>query len=300
MNNIIIPYPNKENLKFYTENSIDGFILGIEKFSENFNYYVSENKLEKIISSLKSKNKKIYIMINKVIFDKDIVELIEILKKISTYDIEAVIYSDIAIFNIVKQYNLSINLIWHSKMVTNSKSINFYEKRGLYGFIATPQITIDEYIDITKNTECKSIVKLFGYTNMATSSRALITNYFKYINSDKKANKKYYLYESITDSYYPIIQTDNTNFFSSKILNGILEYRRLINENIDCDIYLDDYMIPENSFYNVIEAFIALKAHPNDDEFADKLKKVIDSNLFNETDDGFLNKRTIFKVKKDE
>lgn len=300
MNNIIISCPNKENFNFYNENVIDGFAIGIEKYSENFNYYIKEANLQKVVYDITNNNKKVYVMLNKVITNNMLEGLIKLLNKISKLNVEAVIFSDIAIFNIVKEKKLNINLMLHNKMVTNSKSINFYEKRGLYGFLPTPQITIDEYIKIYNNTSSKSIIKLFGYTNMATSSRTLITNYLKYFKIKKNPNKKYYMFEKSSSKFYPIIEDGTTNFFSSKILNGLLEYKRLLNENIDCNIYLDDYMVNENSFYNVIEAFVALKNHPNDDEFAQKLKMVVDSNVFNETDNGFLNKRTIFKVKNDE
>ena len=151
MNNIIVTYPNNENFKFYNENNIDGFIIGIEGFSENFNYYLKESSLKNTIKKIISNNQKAYIALNKVIFNEQIPELVKLLKKLNTLEIEAVIFSDIAIFNIVKEYNLDINLIWNSKMTTNSKSINFFEKRGLYGFIPTSQITLDEYIDITKS-----------------------------------------------------------------------------------------------------------------------------------------------------
>ncbi|MBO6145292.1 MAG: U32 family peptidase [Bacilli bacterium] len=300
MNDIIVTYPNKTNRSFYSENEINGFIIGIKNYSENFNYYVAESSLKSTIEEINKKNIKSYIMLNKVYFNDDIDGLIKLLKKISKLDVEAIIFSDIAIFNIVKENNLDINLILSNKMVTNSRSINFYEKRGLYGYITTPEITIDEFIDISKNTSSKAFVKLFGYNNMATSSRALITNYFKYIKSDKDPSKKYYMHEKISDEFYPIIEDGNTNFFSSKIMNGLKEYKKLINNNINCTIILDDYLIEENAFYNIIEAFVALKNHPDDDSFADKLKQVIDTNLFNNTDDGFLNKKTIFKVKKDE
>ena len=300
MNKILVPYPSKINRKFYSENEIDGFIIGIKDYSENFNSYVTESNLKSTIEKLNDKNIKAYIMLNKVYFNEDIDGLIKLLKKIDKLNVEAVIFSDIAIFNIVRENNLNIKLIISNKMITNSRSINFYEKRGLYGYIPTPQITIDEIIDITKNTTSLAYIKLFGYTNMATSSRSLITNYLKYIKSDKDPSKKYYMHEKISDEYYPVIEDGNTNFFSSKIMNGLLEYKKLINNNIDCAIILDDYLIEENAFYNVIEAFVALKNHPDDIEFAEKLKQVIDTNLFNNTDNGFLNKKTIFKVKNNE
>lgn len=297
MNNIIVSYPSKENFIFFKENEINGFVIGIENFSENFNNYIKISNLKKTIETLKENNYKVYIMLNKMYFNNEIDELKKLIKKINNLGVEAIIFQDIAIFNIVKENNYNINLIWHGKMVTNSKSINFYEKRGLYGYITTPQITIDEFIKIRNNTKSKAFIKLFGYTNMATSSRSLITNYFNNFKINKDSKKKYYMYENITKEYYPIIEEKNTNFFSSKVLNGLLEYKKLLNNNIDFTVYLDDYMVNENSFYNIIEAFVALKNHPNDLEFANKLKEVIDSNMFYETDNGFLNKETIFKVK---
>lgn len=300
MNNIIISYPGKENYDFYNENKIDGFAIAIDGFSQNFNYYVKESKLKNVVDMLNENDKKAYIMLNKVYYDNQIDDLKRLLKKINKLNIEAVIFSDIAIFNIVKENNLNINLIWHNKLVTNSKSINFLEKRGLHGYFTTPEITLNEFIKIRRNTSSKAFIKLFGYTNMATSSRSLISNYFKYTKINNDPNKKYYMYEKINKEFYPIIETDVTNFFSSKVLNGIMEYKKIIDKKIDCMVYLDDYLISKNAFYNVLEAFMALKNHPYDKKFALKLKKVIDSNLFNNTDNGFLNKKTIVKVKKDE
>ena len=299
MNNIIISYPTNENFNLIKKTEVNGFIIGIEGFSENFNNYVNESDLKGTVNKI-NKEYKTYIMLNKMYFNKEIDGLKALLKKINDLDIEAIIFQDIAVFNIVKENNYDINLIWCGKMVTNSNTINFYEKRGLYGYMTTPQITIDEFIKIRKNTTSNAIIKLFGYTNMATSSRSLITNYFENFNIKNNPKKKYYMYEKITDNYYPIIESNNTNFFSSKALNGLLEYKKLLNQNLDFEVFLDDYMINEKSFYNILEAFIALKNHPNDDEFAVKLKKVIDSNMNNETDNGFLNKETIYKVKKDE
>ena len=300
MNNIIVPFSGSKNIDFYIKNNIDGFIIGIEGFSENFNYYIEETKLKENLEILGKNNIKSYIMLNKVIFNKQLDPLKKLLNEISKLNVEAVIFSDIAIFNIVKENNLDIRLIWSSKLITSSRSINFLAKRGLYGYISTPQITIDEFIDIRNKTNIKSIIKLFGYTNMATSSRTLISNYLKFSKINKDSKKKYYMYEKSSKEYYPIVENDTTNFFSSKILNGIMEYKKLLNNNIDCSIFLDDYLIDEAEFYNVVEAFTKLKNNPEDDTFAENLKSVIDTNMHNNTDNGFLNKKTIVKVKNNE
>lgn len=297
MNNIIIPFPNLENFKFFMENDIDGFIMGIDGFSENFNYLVREKELKRICEVLKENNKKLYITLNKTYFNDKIESLRSLLHKISKLHVNAVVFSDMAVLNIVKEDNLDINLIWHSKLVANSKTIKFLEKRGIKGFICSDEITIGEYIDVVKNTNSKCFVKLFGYQKMATSSRKLVSNYFKYAKIDRNPKRKYYFKDKNSDDDYIIVESDNTNFFSGKMLNGLLEYKRLINENINATIILDDYLVPESAFYNVIEAFVALKNCPNDEEFAEKLKMVVDSNCYNNTYNGFLNKKTIFKVK---
>ena len=59
-------------------------------------------------------------------------------------------------------------------------------------------------------------------------------------------------------------------------------------------------MINKNSFYNVIEAFKALKIASKDTEFVNKLYEVVNCNNYENTSDGFLNKKTIFKVKNNE
>lgn len=300
MNNILIPFPDKNNFKFFMENNIDGFIIGIEGYSETFNHLVKMSELNDICKMLKEKDKKIYIMLNKVYFNEQMEELKKIVRCIEKLDINALIFSDMAILNIVREENLNIRLVWYSKLTTNSSTIKFLEKRGVSGFIISPEITLDEQIEISKKVNSPCSIKLFGYNIMATSSRKLITNYFKYCNMGKPKDKKYYFKEKNSNDFYQIVEKDNTTFLSGKILNGLLEYKRLINENINAFVILDDYLIPEASFYNVIEAFIALKNAPNDDEFAEKLKEVVDANNYNNTYNGFLNKKTIFKVKNNE
>ena len=300
MNNIVIPYPNIENFKLFIENDIDGFLIGIEGYSENFNYLIKEKELKKICNILKDKNKKIYISLNKIYFNHEIKNLESLIYTISKLDVNAIVFSDMAVLNIVKQNNLNINLIYYSKLITNSKTINFLKKRGVSGFFCSCEITIDEFIDISKKTNTNCFIKLFGFINIATSSRKLISNYFKHVDIKKDPKRKYYFKEKLNDDLYTIIESDNTNFFTGKILNGIMEYKKLINQNINSTIILDDYMIEEATFYNVIEAFIALKRCPTDEEFAEKLKLVIDSNCYNNTYDGFLNKKTIYKVKNNE
>ena len=137
---------------------------------------------------------------------------------------------------------------------------------------------------------------MYGYINMATSSRKLLTNYFDFAQRYKK-NNMYLMHEKVTDKDYPIVEeNDETLFYSSEILNGVMNLPELVKNDIDY-IILNDYMIDENDFYNVTEAFCSLLNAIDDNEFLEKIKDVIDFNSKKETTDGFFNKKTVYKVK---
>lgn len=297
MTKIFVSLPKKEYIDFYSQNSIDGFYLGIEGFSNNFNYYIKIDELEEYINYINKINKKIYVFLNRIYYNNDLDKLKELLFKLEKLNISGVNFSDVSVYNIVKENNLNINLIWDSRhLATNYKTINFWNKRGVKTSVLSTEITIDEIVEIKKNTESFIGVFLYGYLNMATSSRQLLTNYFNHINKYKKADK-YLMHENVTDKNYPVVEENNeTLFFSSEILNGIEYLPTLVENKIDF-ILLDDYMINPNKFYNVTETFCALLNAPHDKEFIEKLKQVSDINSDKETTTGFLNKKTVYKVK---
>lgn len=298
---IIVPFPDDNIINFYLENDIDGFIIGIEKYSENFNRYIKLDELKEKCDLILNKKKHVYIGLNKIYFNSELPDLKKILLILDNINVSGVLFTDIAVLNIINENNLKMEPVWYGNhLATNSYTINFLEKRGLKGVILSDEITIDEKLKIANKVNIPVAIKLFGYTNMATSSRSLLTNYFKYTNIDKDSKQKYYIKEKNSEEYYPIIEKENTNFFSSKILNGIKEFPKIIKSAKVDWIFLDDYMINKNPFYNVIEAFKALKASPNDTEFVNKLHDVVDSNNDWNTSLGFLNTKTIFRVKRNE
>ena len=298
MTKIYVPLPEDKYIDLYLENNINGFFLGIEKYSINYNNYVKLDNLEKVVNLIKSKGKEVYISFNKLFYEKDINELKDIIKEISKLNIDGISFCDVGVYNIIKELGLNTNLIWDSyHLGTNYKTVNFWNKRGVKSAILSTEITKDEIIEIKQNTKSSIGVTLYGFLNIVTSSRSLLTNYFSFIKEDKKSDK-YYMNDN--NQNYPIVEKNKeTNIFSSKVLNGIKYFPLFIDNKIDF-IILNDYLIDPNKFYNVIDSFCAVKNAPSDKEFVDKLEEVVDVNSPCETYLGFLETETIYKVKKDE
>lgn len=295
MTKIFIPLPSKDNISFYLQQNFDGFLIGIEGYSENYNNLVKLEDLEDTLESIKNSNKEIFINFNRLYYNNEVDSLKEVILKISKLNITGICYTDVGVLNILKDINYDKEILWYSNHIgTNSKTINFLEKRGVSYALLSTEITLEEIINIKKNTNIKIGAFLYGYLNMATSSRKLLTNYFKYTNKDKDDNKCT-IKDKVKKDEYKVVETFNTNFFTGKVLNGIKYFPTLIDNNIDF-IILDDYMLNENDFYNIIEAFSSLRNAKDDEKFVNSLNEVVKSNTYVETYDGFLGKKTVYKV----
>ena len=70
----------------------------------------------------------------------------------------------------------------------------------------------------------------------------------------------------------------------------------MLENSVDDFVILDDYMLNENNFYNIIEAFSSLRKAYDDKSFVENLEKVVDSNTYYDTFYGFYEKPTVYKV----
>jgi len=295
MSKIYIPLPRKEDLKLYLDHGFEGFLIGIKGYSYGFNNLLNLDELTDYIDMIKKSNKEIFITFNRLYYNSEINDLKEVIKSIINLDITGICFSDLGVLNILNELDYKGDILWYSNHLgTNSKTINFLNKRNVNYFLLSNEITIEEIIKIKNNSNGKIGCTLYGHLNMATSSRKLLTNYFSYINKSKDKDT-YIIEDKVKKEDYIITEGFNTDFYTKKVLNGIKYFPELINNNIDF-IYLDDYFIDSNNFYNVIEAFSSLRNSPNDKKFVNTLEQVVNTNTYDETYYGFLEKKTVYKV----
>jgi collagenase-like PrtC family protease len=125
---------------------------------------------------------------------------------------------------------------------------------------------------------------------MFESSRELLSNFFKYINKEKK-NKLYYVYEEERNKYYPIYEQNKETYILDDIINGIRELKDIKENNIDY-IILNGLLHKSKHFMFIVRCYIeALKDNNKINELYEKL---------NNKNTGFLYKETIYRVKNEQ
>jgi len=268
MSNIIVKPNKKEDIIILNKLDIKGIILPLKILSVESSFFLS---LDEIID-LKVDKEKI-VLINKIMHNKDIDLLKEVLLKLKNSDVKKIIFYDLSVYTLFKELNINnIELVIGQEHLNRSiYSNNFYNNLGINYSYITSDITIDEIKEIKEKTNMKLFYTVYGRIPLFCSRRYLLTNYLDYINKEKK-QRSYYI-KNREDSLY-ISEEDNATIIYSDIVN-------LIND-ID-EIEFIDYLVLDfnniNEYKEIVNKFI---------------NKEKDNNTYYK---GFYNTKTIFKVK---
>jgi len=282
----ILTIPSSLNEIEKTIDMVDGFIIGIKNMCVNINYCISIDELD-LLNKINSKD--IFISLNKNMHNKDLGLVKELLIKLNNYNIKGVLYYDVGILNIYNSLDLNYDLVWSQEhLTTNYNTINYWNSFGVNYAHISSDITEEEIINITRKSRSKLMVNLFGYLPMFVSKRHIVKNYLEYFNLSDNSDVNYMYKEGKT---YPIIDNNiATSVYSNNILNGIKT-----SLNIDVDyIILNSFQIELDKFIDVINLFKSVNKETIE-EYNEKI-----NNMFTNVDYGFLNTKTIYKVKKNE
>ena len=282
----IITIPSSIDEINKTLSIIDGFIIGIDNMSVNTNINIPINNIS-ILDDYKDKD--IFISLNKNMHNIDLKHLKDIMIKLNNYNIKGVLYYDVAVLQIYKEIKPNYELVWSQEhSTTNYSTINYwYEKGAKYTYLSS-DITFEEIKEIKQNSKSTLLVNLFGYLPMFVSKRHIVKNYLNYF---KLKNSSKINYMEKENKIYPIIDEEiGTMCYSNNILNG-LKYSL---DLLDCYIVLNSLDIDLDKFICVINLFRNI----NSKNIEDSNNKI--NNMFNNVDLGFLEKKTIYKVKKND
>ena len=159
--------------------------------------------------------------------------------------------------------------------------------------ISTYVYTLNLLNKINLNVKEEFYTKIIKNSSSLTSDNIITYKYFKEIVNFKPNrllnNNLEYIEKE--DKTYPIIDNSiGTQVYSNNILNGI---KSSLNINIDY-IVLNSFQVELDKFMSVIEMFRNVNKD-NVEEYNDKI-----NNMFTNVDNGFLNTKTIYRVKKND
>ncbi len=276
---IMVKPANAVNLDVYK--MADSFVLPILGFAVDYNNYFTLEEIEAILSKT---DKEIFVVINKMISNKDIKDLETLMLKLDKVGIAGIFFYDMAVLEVKRRLNLSVDLVWNNThMVTNYYTCNCYYDLGVKYAYLSNEITIDEILELNKKSNTQNI--LLGYPVVSFSKRRLVSNCgFRenIIINEPVSKQKYMVKENSDGTTFKYDSIRNNASCLEKIVNSGLDYVYLIED----DINHDDFILGLELTRNVLDKKM---------EYCDYVSSM--RNLF-KGDTGFLFRKTIYKVKK--
>lgn len=217
---------------------LGGEAFGLRKASKNF----SIDEIKEGVEFAHERGKKVYITLNIVPHDEDLVGLEGYLEDLNNIRVDALIVSDLGMFAIIKRTLPQMEIhISTQASVTNYETIMFWYGLGVRRVVLARELSLDEITSISKRLPKDMEIEAFvhGAMCMSYSGRCLISNYMVGRDANRgdcaqPCRFKYYVMEETRPGqYFPIVEDDKGTFlFNSKDLAMIEHLPSVIEAGI--------------------------------------------------------------------
>lgn len=187
MTEILSPAGNYESFISAVQNGADAIYMGIDKFNarkmaNNFNI----DKYIECIEYAHLRGVRIYLTLNVLLNDDEIKEALEILIKLYSKGLDAVIVQDIGLIDIIKKVLPNLDIHASTQMSVHSlEQVKVLENLGIKRVVLARELSIDEIKYICDNTSLEIEIFVHGALCVSYSGQCLMSSMI----GDRSANK---------------------------------------------------------------------------------------------------------------
>ena len=257
---ILVTPSSLEDFDKYQEATI--FLVGNKDFCEGYSYSFSIQEIINAVEITKKLKKKIYININKIFQEFEINKLKDFLAFVISLDIDGIVYTDMAVYQIAKEFG-KINLLVYASQtqIVNKYDAKFYLDLGIKEVLISKECNLDMVKDIVEYLPDKTIFFAHGYMQIFYSRRKLLENYALEYNLNPKDYIEQFdmrASEFTRNKIFPIYQDENGSIiYSDYILCSIKHLQEIINKGLKT-IWLDGIFMPLDYQIDVLKIYSRL------------------------------------------
>ncbi|MGB4613361.1 MAG: U32 family peptidase [Erysipelotrichaceae bacterium] len=248
---------SKEDIVRLKKVNVTGIIVGDDFHGTRLTKAFSHDEIIEINKLAKENDLKVYVKMNRMYEDKELDKALDYLKFLKTLDVN-IFYNDLSIYVLAKSINMEDRLVYDpDTIVTNSLDVNYHLSKGIYGVILSKEITKEEMVLISNNSNGRVGVIVHGYLNMSYSKRMLINNYFEHLNKDIDVDDKrsLYLIEQTRDGKMPIIEdSQGTMIFTEYVQESFDEIKELYENNVSMFI-VDGIFLDSDKVVDAVKGY---------------------------------------------
>jgi len=254
MPELLVPANNLNTLKYAVEYGADAVYVGGKKFnlrSLGKNFTIPE--LEEGADYAHSRGVKIYLTLNAIIFDHELLELEQYLNEIKNINLDGIIVSDPAVIELLKHTipDAKIHISTQTN-VTNHLGVRFWERLGVSRVNVAREVRFEDLKNIINKTDIEIEVFVHGALCISYSGRCMLSKYMvgRDANRGECAHAcrwKYYLMEEKRPNLFYQIEQDRrgTYIYNSRDLCLLPKLNLLVDIGVD-SLKIEGRMKTEN------------------------------------------------------
>lgn len=175
---LLAPAGDLEKIKYVFLYGADAVYIGGKKYSlrANANNFSNE-EIEKACEYAHSLKKKIYVTVNIIFHQKELVGLDEYLKFLNNVGVDGVIASDIVVIKKIKELGLNIPVVLSTQNSTfNINAVKFWLQLGVKRIVLAREINKEDINKIIKETGVEVEVFVHGAMCTSISGKCVLSN----------------------------------------------------------------------------------------------------------------------------
>ena len=174
---ILAPAGDLERLKIALLYGADAVYIGGKDYSLRANAKnFSIEEIRKAVLFAHSLNKKVYVTVNIVFHDKNLVGLEDYIISLKKCNVDALIISDIVGVKLAIKHNMKVILSTQASTM-NYEAINFWKKLGVERFVLARECTREDIIRIKRETGVGIECFIHGAMCTSISGKCVLSNY---------------------------------------------------------------------------------------------------------------------------
>ena len=177
---LLAPAGSLEKLKWAILYGADAVYLGGAKYSLRANAKnFTLNEIKDGVVFAHEHNAKVYVTVNIVFHNEDLIDLEDYLVSLDKIGVDALIFSDPLIIDLVKKNNLKLELHLSTQAsVFNMDAANYYKKNGVTRIVLARECSKEDIKNIVKKTNMEVECFIHGAMCSNISGRCVLSNYF--------------------------------------------------------------------------------------------------------------------------
>lgn len=254
---LLSPAGNLDKLKLAFLYGADAVYIGGKKYSLRANAKnFSIDEIKKACEFAHKLNKKVYVTVNIVFHNDDLIDLINYLKELEKCKVDAIIISDLFIIDLIKENNINLNIhISTQNSSLNIETVEYLKSLGVERVVLARECSKTDIKEIIEKTKMEIECFVHGAMCASISGRCVLSNYFTLRDANRGGCAQVCRWEfELCDSKKNVITKDIKFAMAPKDLCMIDSLKDMIDIGI-CSLKVEGRMRSDYYIATVINTY---------------------------------------------